>query len=53
MILVMTFGLSTVAPPAMADHCRGDLYCDGAPKPCSFGGLLYPCSAGDASVIRR
>lgn len=43
-----------VAPgdTALADSCRGDLYCDGLPKPCEMGGLLYPCSAGDARVVR-
>lgn len=52
MVLVIALGLSAAAVPAKADSCKGDLYCDGLPKPCSFGGLLYPCSAGDASVVR-
>lgn len=50
MLLVTAIGLLTTATPATADSCRGDLYCDGLPKPCSMGGLLYPCSAGDAPV---
>lgn len=47
--LAVSLGTLSAAPPAHADSCRGDLYCD-APKPpkrCNQGGIII-CSAGDA-----
>ena len=51
--LVAFFGAFSAMRPAIADNCRGDLYCDGVEPPerpdCRQNGLII-CSAGDVRI---